>query len=49
MLEWRLDGMPVADWERWTGMELPEPGDYIQQGPSRRRGRARTLVPVDAA
>jgi GNAT superfamily N-acetyltransferase len=20
---------PVADWERWTGIELPQPGDYV--------------------
>lgn len=23
---------PVADWERWTGMELPQPGDYVFPG-----------------
>jgi hypothetical protein len=23
---------PVADWEQWTGMELPEPGEYVFPG-----------------
>lgn len=23
---------PVADWEQWTGMELPQPGEYIFPG-----------------
>jgi hypothetical protein len=23
---------PVADWERWTGLELPQPGEYVFPG-----------------
>lgn len=23
---------PVADWEQWTGMELPQPGEYVFPG-----------------
>jgi GNAT superfamily N-acetyltransferase len=23
---------PTADWERWTGLELPQPGDYVFPG-----------------
>ena len=23
---------PVAEWEEWTGLELPEDGDYVVPG-----------------
>jgi hypothetical protein len=23
---------PVADWEQWTGLELPQPGEYVFPG-----------------